>query len=511
MRISLVSHRRSRRAAALCAAAAACCLAALPSAASAQLFQPNGEFGSGSQPSGRFGDISAIATDDAGRVYVADAGAGRVEVYDSATNNHTLLAVIGEGRIVRPTGIAIDNRSRVYVADAGRDLVDFYDSFVDGFRYRRSFGGSGTAIGNLGDPRHLVADRAGQAFVVERANARVQWFKPSGGQSEPVAAFGVSDPPAFQEPEGIDRDGFERVYVSDDNAGDGEIRVFDPRGALLRGVGGPGAGASQWSSPRGLMLDPFGRLIVADAGNARVQVLSSLEAGLGFLDAYGTPGAGTGNFSQPTDVSLAPGALLYVADRGNGRVVRLRYDDADTDGALDVRDNCRGLANPDQRNSDGDPAGDACDPDDDNDGIPDDQDRCPVTRRGVDANRDGCGDPSTKIFTPRNGKSYKRRRPPSRVAGVASADELGVLSVKVAVARVSRGRCTWLSRSGRRARRAACNQPSQFVAAKGTDRWVARVRIRGKGTFRIVSRAVQNGGVSESLITKRNVRTVKIR
>lgn len=45
--------------------------------------------------------------------------------------------------------------------------------------------------------------------------------------------------------------------------------------------------------------------------------------------------------------------------------------DSDGDGVPDPIDNCPTIANADQTNSDGDTAGDACDTDDDNDGMPD--------------------------------------------------------------------------------------------------------------------------------------------
>ncbi len=45
--------------------------------------------------------------------------------------------------------------------------------------------------------------------------------------------------------------------------------------------------------------------------------------------------------------------------------------DADEDGIVDMVDNCPGAANPAQQDFDGDHQGDACDPDDDNDGLTD--------------------------------------------------------------------------------------------------------------------------------------------
>ena len=45
--------------------------------------------------------------------------------------------------------------------------------------------------------------------------------------------------------------------------------------------------------------------------------------------------------------------------------------DTDSDGVFDCIDNCPSVSNADQLNTDGDPTGDVCDTDDDNDGIPD--------------------------------------------------------------------------------------------------------------------------------------------
>ncbi len=61
-------------------------------------------------------------------------------------------------------------------------------------------------------------------------------------------------------------------------------------------------------------------------------------------------------------------------------------NDADGDGVCGDVDNCPADGNADQADSDGDGLGDACDHDGDNDGVDDDQDHCPGTTTGpVDA------------------------------------------------------------------------------------------------------------------------------
>ncbi len=75
---------------------------------------------------------------------------------------------------------------------------------------------------------------------------------------------------------------------------------------------------------------------------------------------------------------------------GDGTQDCLDTDD-DNDGVFDLQDNCPLLPNPDQIDHDADGSGDLCDPDDDNDQIPDGADNCPLVPNSTQSDQDGDG------------------------------------------------------------------------------------------------------------------------
>jgi hypothetical protein len=224
------------------------------------------------------------------------------------------------------------------------------------------------------------------------------------------------------------------------------------------------------SGPQGVTLDPANRPLVADTGNGRLELFNSADLGSGYLDSVPVLG-------QPVDVAVAPGATAYAAD-SSGVIVKLHYDDADGDNVVDARDNCRGLANPDQRDTDSDGIGDACDPDDDNDGIPDAQDKCPDSMRRPDRNHDGCADPRSRVTA----------ASARRVRGVAYGDSLA--RVEVAVCRASGARL--------------CAHP-RWMRARGTRSWSRRVRLSHRARYLVMSRATQRGGLVQSAPAARRI------
>ena len=80
----------------------------------------------------------------------------------------------------------------------------------------------------------------------------------------------------------------------------------------------------------------------------------------------------------------------------------------------------------------------------------------------------------------------------------------------MAVARKSGGKCRWLNSKGKLGSPTSCDNP-RFMRAKGTDRWALKVKVRGRASWRVLSRAVQTGGTVETLTTSKTTESFSVR
>lgn len=186
-----------------------------------QKFDANGTFllqwGRKGRGSGDFAFLSGIATGPEGAVYTIDCKLNRVQVFDSHGRYLRSWGRKGKGSgdFVAPMGLTVDDQGNVFVADSKMRRVQKFDSqgrflatFSDKLSYPtdvaadptsgnllvldgassylwemsptgqslRSFGGPGTGSSQFSKPYGLCADGAGNVFVADTANCRVQKF-----------------------------------------------------------------------------------------------------------------------------------------------------------------------------------------------------------------------------------------------------------------------------------------------------------------------------------------------
>jgi sugar lactone lactonase YvrE len=189
----------------------------------------------------------------------------------------------------------------------------------------RSFG-----AGMFVFPHKIYMDRDGNVWVVDMraanerelakgADARgkghtVVKFSPEGAVLLTIGMPGVAgDPPeALTEPCSVVVAPNGDVFVAEGHSGQypsatpntvGRISRYSKDGTFIKSFGRWGAGPGEFKTPHDITMDGQGRLIVADRGNNRLQV----------LDQDGNYLGEWRQFSRPSGVAIG-GDLIYVTD-----------------------------------------------------------------------------------------------------------------------------------------------------------------------------------------------------
>ncbi|WP_243383803.1 NHL repeat-containing protein [Geothrix alkalitolerans] len=248
-----------------------------------------------------------LATDSAGRLYVADPRLGTLTIRDEAGKFLTIRRGLD-----RPLGVAVDASGRIFVCEAGKGRVSI---FTPGWV---PSGYLGQGDGEFQLPNHLQITPDGLVYVVDSLANQVKVYGPD---NQLVRQFGT---PGIQVgqlnfPTGLAVAPTGEIFVSDQ--GNERVQVFDANGAYLRKFGGPiGMIGSNTTFGRiqGMLADAQGRLFLADSYRGVVVVVNAATGAI--LGNLGSFGSDPGQLSGPASLVVDRNHRLFVAAPGNTRV-----------------------------------------------------------------------------------------------------------------------------------------------------------------------------------------------
>ncbi len=309
----------------------------------------------------------AIAIDDSGYLYIADAqnnvirkvsngiittvaGSG----FEAGTGNGGFggdgaLATATGAKLFNPTGVAVDAAGNIYIADQYNQRIRKVDPTTGNISTfagngMQGYGGDGGAAisAMLYHPTRVAVDIAGNVYIADSGNNCIRKVNAGGTittyAGTGTAGFGGDGGPAnialLNHPVDMAPDIYGNLFIAD--YGNHDVRMVDMAGNIstiagisIAGYSGDSAAATTANLylPSGVAVDDSGNVYVSDLGNARVRWIHpsgmiTTYAGSG-VEGYNGDGIPTTDAELyfPEGLAVSAGnAGVYITDEGNNRI-----------------------------------------------------------------------------------------------------------------------------------------------------------------------------------------------
>ena len=318
-------------------------------------FTAKGEFirtvGSQGTGSSQFKHPTDLSIDSEGNLWVVDSFNNRIQVFSAEGAYLDRFGTAGgnDGQLDAPQGIDVDTEGNVWIADSRNDRIEKWQIpryvLKHSSVYASSLGDEGNGGGELQHPGDVALGSEGNLWLADEQNNRIEEFDESG---EFVEAFGwhVNDTAVeasgseaeknlctaasgdtcqageagsatgyLNRPASLAIDANGDVLVAD--AGNSRVEKFDSDGKCLSQFGSEGPGKGQFREPEGIAIDSHGNIWVSDTYNGRVQEFDETGELIRIVGSYGFD---PGQMGEPTGIDIGPGGNVWIADWLDDRI-----------------------------------------------------------------------------------------------------------------------------------------------------------------------------------------------
>jgi DNA-binding beta-propeller fold protein YncE len=267
----------------------------------------------------------ALAVDGDGNLWVADRARNAFQIFspDGVFQGVWGEAGSGEGQFRFYNGdwtggaVAFDRAGNLFVADPGNHRVQ---KFGPDRSFLMTWGTEGKGAGQFIVPASIAVDDEGRVYVADSQRSDIQVFDGDGQYLHAIGSFGLGEGELFLAAGGsvtVDLAG--NVWVT--NIGSQRIDKFAPDGTFLATFGSYGLTEETLTMPRQAAVDADDRLFVAAGENPRVLVYGSDGS---VIASWGAHGSGPGEFRKVQGIVLDGRGNVYVGDSADDRVQKFR-------------------------------------------------------------------------------------------------------------------------------------------------------------------------------------------
>jgi tripartite motif-containing protein 71 len=232
------------------------------------------------------------------------------------------LITQGVGKLNEPNGISFGGPDGlIYVADTWNNRIQ---EFTNSGKSKKIF----TSDDGFFAPRELVVDPIGDVYVADTGHHRIVKFDPTGKQ---IRSWGAVDPKTgasvpgkklgeFNEPIGLALDKAGNLYVADRL--NFRIQVINSDGKTISSWPVNGWSKEQVDMEPHLALDQVNGLIYATDGRGKKVYCYHLDGTL--VSTIENDSTGNPLFSVPLGIGIDGNGNVYVVDAGAGKIFKIK-------------------------------------------------------------------------------------------------------------------------------------------------------------------------------------------